>query len=163
MFAPRGTGFLWGKSDAWRQTRPTIPAFDPDGMVTSEAWMNRRQCSTTADVSYPAERKLKATKLVSGVASRNPPFDGCSPSSTRSTRGVAAFRTSRADIVDQTGKALPGIGIMLDIVIGDEFVRAVRQPGLEHDPVHVVDQPLVGGELRIRAGEQRAMVLRDDG
>ncbi len=47
MFAPRGTGFLWGKSDAWRHARPTIPAFDPDGMVTWEAWMNREPLPPT--------------------------------------------------------------------------------------------------------------------
>ncbi|PYP61329.1 MAG: hypothetical protein DMD26_17770 [Gemmatimonadetes bacterium] len=25
LFAPRGTGFLWGQSDAWPHLRPTIP------------------------------------------------------------------------------------------------------------------------------------------
>src|SRR4029079_11583947 len=41
LFAPRGTGFLWGRSDAWPELRPTIPAFEPDGLQTWDAWMNR--------------------------------------------------------------------------------------------------------------------------
>jgi isopenicillin-N epimerase len=27
LFGPRGTGIVWGKKEAWRQTRPTIPSF----------------------------------------------------------------------------------------------------------------------------------------
>ncbi len=42
LFGPRGTGFLWGKSDVWQYLRPTIPSFDPDSFQTSwPAWMNR--------------------------------------------------------------------------------------------------------------------------
>jgi selenocysteine lyase/cysteine desulfurase len=41
LFAPRGTGFLWGRADVWPEIRPTIPAFDPDGLATWDAWMNR--------------------------------------------------------------------------------------------------------------------------
>jgi isopenicillin-N epimerase len=41
LFGPRGTGFLWGRSDVWPEMRPTIPAFEPDGLVTWDAWMNR--------------------------------------------------------------------------------------------------------------------------
>jgi len=42
LFGPRGTGFLWGKSDAWQYLRPTIPSFDPDSFQTTwPAWMNR--------------------------------------------------------------------------------------------------------------------------
>jgi selenocysteine lyase/cysteine desulfurase len=48
LFAPRGTGFLWGRSDAWPELRPTIPAFDPDGLVTWEAWMERKPLPPTA-------------------------------------------------------------------------------------------------------------------
>ncbi|HEX6052795.1 MAG TPA: aminotransferase class V-fold PLP-dependent enzyme [Gemmatimonadaceae bacterium] len=47
MFAPRGTGFLWGRRDAWPHMRPTIPAFDPDGMVTWDAWMKRQPLPPT--------------------------------------------------------------------------------------------------------------------
>ena len=28
MFGPRGTGIVWGRADAWPQTRPTVPSFD---------------------------------------------------------------------------------------------------------------------------------------
>ena len=35
LFAPRGTGFLWGRMDAWPHMRPTVPNFDPDAL---EAW-----------------------------------------------------------------------------------------------------------------------------
>jgi len=41
LFAPRGTGFLWGRSDAWAHMRPTIPAFDPDAPETWDAWKQR--------------------------------------------------------------------------------------------------------------------------
>lgn len=41
FFAPRGTGFLWGRADAWPELRPTIPTFDPDGLQTWDAWMER--------------------------------------------------------------------------------------------------------------------------
>lgn len=41
LFAPRGTGFLWGRSDAWPELRPTIPTFDPDAPQPWAAWMDR--------------------------------------------------------------------------------------------------------------------------
>ena len=47
LCAPRGTGFLWGRSDAWPELRPTIPAFDPDGLATWDAWMDRRDLPPT--------------------------------------------------------------------------------------------------------------------
>ena len=47
LFAPRGTGFLWGRTDAWPELRPTIPSFDPDGMATWEAWMDRKPLPAT--------------------------------------------------------------------------------------------------------------------
>jgi selenocysteine lyase/cysteine desulfurase len=47
LFAPRGTGFLWGRGDVWPQVRPTIPSFDPDGGATWEAWMGRSELPPT--------------------------------------------------------------------------------------------------------------------
>ena len=47
LCGPRGTGFLWGKTDAWPELRPTIPAFEPDGMETWDAWMDRKPLPTT--------------------------------------------------------------------------------------------------------------------
>ena len=41
LFGPRGTGFLWGRADVWNELRPTIPSFDPEGLETWDAWMNR--------------------------------------------------------------------------------------------------------------------------
>ena len=41
LFAPRGTAFLWGRSDAWSEMRPTIPTFDPQAPETWAAWMDR--------------------------------------------------------------------------------------------------------------------------
>ncbi len=42
LFAPRGTGFLWGRADAWPELRPTIPSFDPDAINTTfQAWADR--------------------------------------------------------------------------------------------------------------------------
>ena len=53
LFAPRGAGFLWGRGDVWPELRPTIPAFDPDGLATWDAWMERRDLppATAAFVS----------------------------------------------------------------------------------------------------------------
>ena len=54
LFAPRGTGVLWGRSDAWPHLRPTIPAFDPNGLETWQAWMERKPLpSTTAAFVSP--------------------------------------------------------------------------------------------------------------
>ena len=48
LFAPRGTGFLWGRSDAWPELRPTIPSFDPDGIDTTfGAWADRTNLPPT--------------------------------------------------------------------------------------------------------------------
>ena len=48
LFAPRGTGFLWGRSDAWPELRPTIPSFDPDGIDTTfAAWADRKDLPPT--------------------------------------------------------------------------------------------------------------------
>jgi isopenicillin-N epimerase len=41
LFAPRGTGFLWGRKDVWSEMRPTIPTFDPEAPEPWDAWMNR--------------------------------------------------------------------------------------------------------------------------
>ncbi|HEY7193769.1 MAG TPA: aminotransferase class V-fold PLP-dependent enzyme [Gemmatimonadales bacterium] len=48
LFAPRGTGFLWGRADAWPELRPTIPSFDPDAVDTTfGAWANRADLPPT--------------------------------------------------------------------------------------------------------------------
>ena len=48
LFAPRGTGFLWGRADAWPELRPTIPSFDPDGIDTTfGAWADRAELPPT--------------------------------------------------------------------------------------------------------------------
>jgi selenocysteine lyase/cysteine desulfurase len=36
IFAPRGTGIIWGRADAWPHTRPTIPSFD--GLESFDRW-----------------------------------------------------------------------------------------------------------------------------
>ena len=47
LFAPRGTGFLWGRRDVWPELRPTIPSFDPDEDATWGAWMERKDLPAT--------------------------------------------------------------------------------------------------------------------
>jgi selenocysteine lyase/cysteine desulfurase len=47
LFAPRGTGFLWGRASAWPEMRPTIPTFDPDGLAAWGAWMERQPLPET--------------------------------------------------------------------------------------------------------------------
>jgi isopenicillin-N epimerase len=47
LFAPRGTGFLWGRADAWPELRPTVPSFDPDQEATWVAWMDRAELPPT--------------------------------------------------------------------------------------------------------------------
>jgi isopenicillin-N epimerase len=37
LFGPRGTGFIWGHRRAWARTSPTIPTFDPPGIIN---WIN---------------------------------------------------------------------------------------------------------------------------
>jgi isopenicillin-N epimerase len=54
LFAPRGTGFLWGRKDAWPHLRLTIPTFDPDGLDPWNAWMDGKpQQPTTAGAASP--------------------------------------------------------------------------------------------------------------
>jgi isopenicillin-N epimerase len=33
LFGPRGTGLIWGARSAWARTSPTIPTFDPPGIL----------------------------------------------------------------------------------------------------------------------------------
>jgi selenocysteine lyase/cysteine desulfurase len=48
LFAPRGTGFLWGRADAWPELRPTIPSFDPDAVdQLFGLWAERRELPPT--------------------------------------------------------------------------------------------------------------------
>ena len=47
LFAPRGTGFLWGRGDVWPELRPTIPTFDPDAQEPWGAWMDRKPLPPT--------------------------------------------------------------------------------------------------------------------
>lgn len=44
MFAPRGTGLVWGREDAWVQLRPTIPSFSEEEAYV--AWMAGRPPAT---------------------------------------------------------------------------------------------------------------------
>jgi len=48
LFAPRGTGFLWGKADAWPELRPTIPSFDWETINTTfGVWADRKDLPPT--------------------------------------------------------------------------------------------------------------------
>ncbi len=41
LFGPRGTGFLWGRADAWHLTRPTIPTWEPGVFYSLVGWRPR--------------------------------------------------------------------------------------------------------------------------
>jgi selenocysteine lyase/cysteine desulfurase len=41
LFGPRGTGFLWGRTDAWDLTRPTIPTWEPGVFYSLVGWRTR--------------------------------------------------------------------------------------------------------------------------
>jgi isopenicillin-N epimerase len=41
LFGPRGTGFLWGRTDAWSITRPTIPTWEPGIFYSLVGWRER--------------------------------------------------------------------------------------------------------------------------
>jgi isopenicillin-N epimerase len=41
LFGPRGTGFLWGRTDAWDITRPTIPTWEPGVFYSLIGWRER--------------------------------------------------------------------------------------------------------------------------
>ena len=65
LFAPRGTGFLWGRADAWPELRPTIPTFDPDVPQPWTAWMDRSalpptQAAFVSPGGFPAFEHLFA-------------------------------------------------------------------------------------------------------
>jgi selenocysteine lyase/cysteine desulfurase len=47
LFAPRGTGFLWGRAEVWPELRPTIPTFDPDAPQPWAAWQYRKDLPPT--------------------------------------------------------------------------------------------------------------------
>lgn len=47
MLGPRGTGFLWGRSDVWSEMRPTIPTFDPEAPEPWGAWQERQPLPPT--------------------------------------------------------------------------------------------------------------------
>ncbi len=46
LFAPRGTGLVWGKGAAWTQVRPTIPSFDLSDELWT-AWVERQPLPPT--------------------------------------------------------------------------------------------------------------------
>ena len=41
LFGPRGTGFLWGRPDAWPIARPTIPTWEPGVFYSLIGWRER--------------------------------------------------------------------------------------------------------------------------
>jgi selenocysteine lyase/cysteine desulfurase len=40
LFGPRGTGLIWGRSDAWPEVRPTVPTFD--SLEPFDDWIARK-------------------------------------------------------------------------------------------------------------------------
>jgi selenocysteine lyase/cysteine desulfurase len=102
LFAPRGTGFLWGRGDVWPQVRPTIPSFDPDGGATWEAWMGRSELPPTEAafvspggflayehlLAVPAAVTLHQTLGRAQIASRIAELNGAFRTGASNIRGV---------------------------------------------------------------------------
>jgi selenocysteine lyase/cysteine desulfurase len=57
LFGPRGTGIVWGRGDAWAETRPTIPSFTE--RESYQAWLRAREPTspTTASAFTPGGYK----------------------------------------------------------------------------------------------------------
>ena len=66
LFGPRGTGFLWGRSDVWPEMRPTIPTFDPEAPEPWDAWMNRKPLPPTK-AKFVSPRGFLAFENLLGV------------------------------------------------------------------------------------------------
>ncbi len=48
LFGPRGTGMIWGRTDAWPHVRPTVPSFDLNGAAELwTSWVERQPLPPT--------------------------------------------------------------------------------------------------------------------
>lgn len=57
LFAPRGTGIIWGRREQWARIRPTIPTFH--GLAVYDAWMEGTDPGPT-QASYVSPGGFKA-------------------------------------------------------------------------------------------------------
>jgi len=151
LFAPRGTGFLWGAKEVWPELRPTIPTFDPEAPQTWMAWMDRTplpptQASFVSPGGFLAFEYLLAIPAAVDLHKRI----GRSHIAARIRELNAAFRES--------ARTIPGL--TLHTPLDPELsggISCFEVKGITPDEI---DQKLAAKKIRTNASPYKASYAR---
>ncbi len=104
LFAPRGTGFLWGRSEVWPELRPTIPSFDFETIGTTFGRLGR-PAGIAAHASWVRlAGRLRRLRARAGDSGRR-----AAPSHDRARAQIAA-RIAELNAAFREGAArIPGV------------------------------------------------------